>query len=326
MSDGISYFPRRHGHVLEELYQGGDADGTFVGGHFQRVGHAVEIIVRFGVDEAEPTRRIFPVFQGLDVVYAAAMPCQTAYGKVCPVEKRVQLLAMLCSVQGDERLQAVPADECCNVFLFPPAARFAYQMEIDFIFGVVAVICSQAFQQPVETMPEVDFGSSYQVEFLARAVPGRAQGDAGEIYSVGYADGGATEYPVIAGEGYNEIDVPAERMAEQLVRVQLYFLHAGRIFVVIGICGYLQQHSYTLLFQHPHEVYGKGVGVVIGADIYALYAFLANVLQDRGERQPFFYFGGYSFAQIGKHIFVYHPLPAAVVANLVVAGAYICPA
>lgn len=274
MSDGISYFPRCHGHVLAELYQGGDADGTFVGGHFQRVGHEVEIIVRFGVDEAEPARCIFPVFQGLDVVYAAAMPCQTAYGKVCPVEKRVQLLAMLCSVQGDERLQAVPADECCNVFLFPPAARFAYQMEIDFIFGVVAVICSQAFQQPVETMPEVDFGNSYQVEFLARAVPGRAQGDAGEIYSVGYADGGATEYPVIAGEGYNEIDVPAERMAEQLVRVQLYFLHAGRIFVVIGICGYLQQHSYTLLFQHPHEVYGKGIGVVIGADIYALYAFL----------------------------------------------------
>ena len=221
MSDGISYFPRCHGHVLAELYQGGDADGTFVGGHFQRVGHEVEIIVRFGVDEAEPARCIFPVFQGLDVVYAAAMPCQTAYGKVCPVEKRVQLLAMLCSVQGDERLQAVPADECCNVFLFPPAARFAYQMEIDFIFGVVAVICSQAFQQPVETMPEVDFGNSYQVEFLARAVPGRAQGDAGEIYSVGYADGGATEYPVIAGEGYNEIDVPAERMAEQLVRVQL---------------------------------------------------------------------------------------------------------
>lgn len=174
MSDGISYFPRCHGHVLEELYQGGDADGTFVGGHFQRVGHAVEIIVRFGVDETEPARRIFPVFQGLDVVYAAAMPCQTAYGKVCPVEKRVQLLAMLCSVQGDERLQAVPADECCNVFLFPPAARFAYQMEIDFIFGVVAVICSQAFQQPVETMPEVDFGNSYQVEFLARAMPERA--------------------------------------------------------------------------------------------------------------------------------------------------------
>ena len=88
-----------------------------------------------------------------------------------------------------------------------------------------------------------------------------------EIYSVGYADGGTTEYPVIAGEGYNEIDVPAERMAEQFVRVQLHFLHAGRIFVVIGICGYLQQHSYTLLFQHPHEVYGEGVGVVIGADI-----------------------------------------------------------
>ena len=171
----------------------------------------------------------------------------------------------------------------------------------------------------------MDFGNSYQVEFLARAVPGRAQGDTGEIYSVGYADGGATEYPVIAGEGYNEIDVPAERMAEQLVRVQLHFLHAGRIFMVIGICGYLQQHSYTLLFQHPHEVYGKGIGVVIGADIYALYAFPANVLQDRGKRQPFFYFGGYSFAQIGKHIFVYHPLPATVVANLVVAGAYICP-
>ena len=175
-------------------------------------------------------------------------------------------------------------------------------------------------------MPEVDFGNSYQVEFLVRAMPERAQGDVGEIYSVGYADGGATEYPVIAGEGYNEIDVPAERMAEQLVRVQLHFLHAGRIFVVIGICGYLQQHSYTLLFQHPHEVYGKGIGVVIGADIYALYAFPANVLQDRGKRQPFFYFGGYSFAQIGKHIFVYHPLPATVVANLVVAGAYICPA
>ena len=176
MSDGVSYFPRRHGHVLAELYQGGDADRTFVGGHFQRVGHAVEIIVRFGVDETEPARRIFPVFQGLDVVYAAAMPCQTAYGKVCPVEKRVQLLAMLCSVQGDERLQAVPADECCNVFLFPPAARFAYQMEIDFIFGVVAVICSQAFQQPVETMPEVDFGNSYQVSSLLVPCRGERRG------------------------------------------------------------------------------------------------------------------------------------------------------
>ena len=69
-------------------------------------------------------------------------------------------------------------------------------------------------QQPVETMPEVDFGNSYQVEFLARYRAGESAGDAGEIYSVGYADGGATEIRVIAGEGYNEIDVPAERMAE----------------------------------------------------------------------------------------------------------------
>ena len=78
----ISYFPRRHGHVLAELYQGGDAD-PFRRRHFQRVGHAVEIIVRFGVDETEPAPHI-PCFQGLDIVYAAAMPCQTAMAKSLP--------------------------------------------------------------------------------------------------------------------------------------------------------------------------------------------------------------------------------------------------
>ena len=127
------------------------------------------------------------------------MPCQAAYGEVRPVEKRVQLLAVLCPVQGDERLQAVAADGRRDFFRFAPAAWFAYQVEADFIFGMAAVILSQTSQQAVEAVPEVDFGNSYQVQLSGRAVPGGAQGDAVEIYSVGYAYGGAAEYALVVG-------------------------------------------------------------------------------------------------------------------------------
>lgn len=326
VADGISYFRRRHGHALVKLYQGGDADGAVVGGDFERVGHAVEVVVRLGVDETESARRVFPVFQRLDVVYAAAMPCQAAYGEVRPVEKRVQLLAVLCPVQGDERLQAVAADGRRDFFRFAPAARFAYQVEADFIFGMAAVILSQTFQQAVEAVPEVDFGNSYQVQLSGRAVPGGAQGDAVEIYSVGYADGGAAEYALVVGEGDDEIDVLAEGAAEQFVRIQLRFLPDGSVFVVVGVCGYLQQHADALLFQRPHEVYGEGVGVVVGTDIDAPDAFPADVSQDGGERQPLFELGGYSLAQIGEHFFVCHPLTAAVAGDLVAADADIRPA
>lgn len=104
------------------------------------------------------------------------MPCQAAYGEVRPVEKRVQLLAVLCPVQGDERLQAVAADGRRDFFRFAPAARFAYQVEADFIFGMAAVILSQTSQQAVEAVPEVDFGNSYQVQLSGRAVPGERRG------------------------------------------------------------------------------------------------------------------------------------------------------
>ena len=81
---------------------------------------------------------------------------------------------MLCSVQGDIWLQMILADRCFNFFLFPFPAHFPYQMKMDFVCGITGVVFSQPFQETVETMPEVNFGDSYQVEFLTRVMQGRA--------------------------------------------------------------------------------------------------------------------------------------------------------
>lgn len=43
-----SYFRRRHGHAFGKTLSGRDADGAVVGGDFERVGHAVEVVVRLG--------------------------------------------------------------------------------------------------------------------------------------------------------------------------------------------------------------------------------------------------------------------------------------
>ena len=144
---------------------------------------------------------------------------------------------------------------------FPFAGQRAYNMEIYFIFRIVAVIICQSAHKAVEAVPEVDFGNSYQVQLSGRAVPGGAQGDAVEIYSVGYADGGAAEYALVVGEGDDEIDVLAEGAAEQFVRIQLRFLPDGSVFVVVGVCGYLQQHADALLFSVLTKCMVKGLAL-----------------------------------------------------------------
>ena len=177
----------------------------------------VEVVVGFRVSEREATCGILAVFQRFDIRNSAAVASQAANGKICFFEHRIQFVAMQRTMQKNIRFEMVVTDNRQDPRPFPFAGQRAYNMEIYFIFRIVAVIICQSAHKAVEAVPVVHFRHSDQVQLFRCVILLLLHRNRLKINSVGDAYGVSAKYFFRIGESDNTVQSLCELVTETAV-------------------------------------------------------------------------------------------------------------
>ena len=226
-------------------------------------------------------------------------------------------------MQKNIRFEMVVTDNRQDPRPFPFAGQRAYNMEIYFIFRIVAVIICQSAHKAVEAVPVVHFRHSDQVQLFRSVILLLLHRNRLKINSVGDAYGVSAKYFFRIGESDDTVQSLCELVTETSVDGQMKFHGTGDVLLIVRISRNFHHHFCACTFQRLHQPEGERTGIVKRAHIYKVDSFVACIVKNRRVVDTFPNLCGKARAEISDHFVIHHPTPFAIRGHIIMTQANI---
>lgn len=257
----------------------------FVGRCLHYIRPAVEIAVRLRIYEWYTTRGILTVLECLDDSDAAAVTSEAADGKRTTVEYVVEFAAVKLSVKYDTAAYVILFNQFSKSGSMHGTVHLArshssHNME-KHVAGILlcGIILAETGYHPVETVPIVHFGHSYQMDSAVLRTQ-TVKRNAVKIDTVADVDSALSEYLRCIGERNHGTHAGGERAAEYAVDEEPEACRERKTdkLAVVRICGNLGDSAYSRPAQTAEQAYQPWIGIHETAGIYEVDSVVLAIL------------------------------------------------